>query len=237
MDSTSYPEPWQDLSLSAYNRLKQLQNAPVTSSVIHLRQDLQNSSDSSLFLPFIRERDKLGHLLSPLPYVNPPVSMSSGHSNGHVKNKKRLFPPRGRPSKKVEMPSVGTYSPRTTPWIPKSFSTTRLPALPKKTSSTQSISSLSPTEEIKPTELIPTFQYTIKRRQPEPKPKGKFDVLRPEVAVISAKKTNFQSVKLDESPEILGKSWEWPEKRKLKDEKLRVMKEIMTQMKSGRLFL
>jgi hypothetical protein len=92
-------------------------------------------------------------------------------------------------------------------------------------------------ESQRSSDLVPSFQYTVKRHSPEPKPKGRFDLLRPEAALNVIKTTNFQSVKLEESPELIGNSWQWAEKRRLKEEKLRVMKGIIGQMRSGRLFL
>lgn len=92
-------------------------------------------------------------------------------------------------------------------------------------------------ESLQSSELVPSFQHSVKRHSHDPKPKGRFDLLRPEVALNTFKKTNFQSVRLEESPDMIGSSWQWAEKRRLKEEKLRVMKEIIGQMRSGRLFL
>ena len=136
----------------------------------------------------------------------------------------------------MQIPSVGTYSPKLESWVPKSFSTHRLPRLSNKPVAVRARP--SPHEESqRSSELVPSFQHTVKRHSHEPKPKGRFDLLRPEAALNVIKKTNFQSVKLEESPELIGSSWQWAEKRRLKEEKLQVMKEIIGQMRSGRLFL
>lgn len=234
-----YPESSHDVSLAAYQRLQMLEGT--STSTLHLRKSLQSLSPSTHFIPFIQERDSMGHLLSPasstqsISYPQQPSILPLSQSL------QPCLPPRGRPLKvlyhqKVQFPTVGTYSPRLENWQPKSFSTHRLPGIRSKPLVVKALPNKQE-DAVGITELVPSFQYTVKRRSPEPKPKGRFDLLRPEAALNVSKKTNFQSVKLEESPEGLSSSWQWSEKRRLKDEKLRALKEVMTQLRSGRLFL
>ena len=232
-----HPKPGHDVTLTAYKRLQQLEGA--STSTLHIRKSLQSLSPSAHFIPFIQERDQLGHLLSP----------ASSLQSESCQQRSVLPLPQSLPSlplrsrllqvtayKKVQFPSVGTYSPRFESWLPKSFSTHKLPGVRRKPLVVRVLPSKQ-ADAVRVNELVPSFQYSVKRRVPEPKPKDRFDLLRPEAALNAAKKTNFQSVRLEESPEGLSSTWQWPAKRLLKEEKLRVLKEVMNQLRSGQLFL
>ena len=136
---------------------------------------------------------------------------------------------------KEQIPSVGTYTPSDNPWLLKSFSTHKLRHIGKRGSKSLTSEELHAfVPRLKP--LVASFDYSVKKKTQGERRKDRFDVLRPEAALEAAKRTNFQSVRLEETPEGLKKSVQWVEKRMLKEEKLSTLKRVMAQFRKGQLF-
>ena len=84
--------------------------------------------------------------------------------------------------------------------------------------------------------LVPVYQYAVKEKREKLHTVDKFEGLRPEVALRRMKKTNFQSVKLLDSPDELMQSFQFVERRKLKEEKLFEVKRFMRRMLKGKFY-
>jgi len=204
-----------------------------------LRQNLNDTLSFDLstksFVPFLRERDSTGKLLST-------ARDTSCRSHSPTFNFKPNTPPRPtplrrlklkRPAPEVGTPGVGTY-PVDMQWVRRTFSTHR--ESPSRPPTTPALPEL-PKEELRSTPiLVPKFQYSVRQRKPDWGKVDKYYGLRPEVAMRKMEKTNFQSVKLRDDPETIMASFKFAEKRKLKDEKLRPARRFMRRMLKGKFY-
>lgn len=193
-------------------------------------------SPNKSFVPFLRERDSTGKLLrtareSRTGCDRSPTAMI------------RPSPPKMRPSRRLKLkrpavelgtPGVGTYLVET-PWIRRTYSThkpthSRLPP----TAPTTPVPPNKEPDHFTPT-LTPTFQYTVKQKKTELK-RDKYETLRPEVVLKRVEKTNFQSVKLEDDPVKIMASFQFAERRQLKDEKLRAPRRFIRRMLKGKFY-
>jgi hypothetical protein len=92
-------DPRHDVSLSAYLRLQKLEGSASTSA-LNIRKYLQQSlSPSSHFIPFLHERDQLGHLLTPSTSSIQSIASPLPSQQPLPRSTQRFQPPRGRPLK------------------------------------------------------------------------------------------------------------------------------------------
>lgn len=233
-----------DLSLGAFLRLREIEEGRnAASSALCIRKDLLQTlpSPSPRFVPFLHERDPMGHLyqpssVGPLPAVHTTRSLKSLSPPLHrVQSLERVGKPLGVKGK-LQIPSVGTYSPTDYIWRRKDFAKQKKLRTERELESKQQTKGPRPGERRSKEEMIPTFQYAVKRRTPAPKPKGPYDILRPEVFCETIKHTNFQSVHLEDTPDALRTSIQWPERKRMKDERLSTLMRVMNQFRKGKLF-
>ena len=250
MQTSPVMEDWgslsqgKDLSLAAFLRLRGIEEGrSAASSALCIRKDLLRSlpSPPARFVPFLQERDSMGHLYQlssarPLPVLQTARSLKSLSPPLHrVQSLERVGKPLGSKGK-LQVPSVGTYSPTDYIWMRKDFAKQKKGRVEHEQGSKQETQGMRLGDRRSKEEMIPSFQYAVKRRTPAPKPKGPFDILRPEVLCETIKRTNFQSVHLEESPEALRASIQWPERKRMKDEKLSTLMRVMNQFRKGKLF-
>lgn len=228
--------PHSDFSHFAYQRIKRLKELSISPSVgsVQLHADLQSllSSGDTGFIPFIRERSSLGKLLR----------TESNESRERGKRRAGSVPRRGHMSAhparlrkvtKCSTPGVGFYGVKY-PWEHRPTYNPRKPHFPPTPPPLRSPPSAFP---LTPTSLTPVFQHiSVSPSRPKPASPDKFDVLKPEVMLKRIEKTNFQSVKLVDTPEELMASFQFKERRKLKDEKLFVVKRFMRRMLKGKFY-
>lgn len=230
-----------DISQSAYHRLKRhLHDLVISPSAgsLHFFQDLRSlscSSSPTAFVPFLRERSATGKLLTAEPF--PVASLDKGRSRSvqrpgglraHAARLKKQ-PLRGG------TPGVGSYGVKY-PWEKRPIYAPRrryfspIIASPGKSKASKpSLPSISPP-------FLPVYSATPKPRRCQPLSHDKFDALRPEVVLKSVKKTNFQSVKLQGSPQDLVESLQLSERRRLKNAKLFLVKRFMKRMLKGKFY-
>ena len=246
METLGAMEDWgnsqgKDLSLAAFVRLREIElGRGAASSALCIRKELMQTQSLSHphFVPFLRERDHLGHLISlnsPPPastrtFKSPQPTLPREHSL------ERIRKPLGTMGK-LQIPSVGTYRPTNYTWTRTEFAIQRKNKQGSEREKGKKTEAETKNGERRgKSELIPTFQHSVKRRTPVPKPKDPYDILRPEVFFDSIKPTNFQSVHIDDSPDAIRASIQWPERRRLKDDKLSTLMRVMAQFRKGKLF-
>lgn len=204
-----------------------------------LRQNLNDTLSFDLttksFVPFLRERDSTGKLLST-------ARDHSCRSRSPTFNFKPSSPRRPVPLKRFKLkrpvpeigtPGVGTYL-VDMQWVRRTYSTYKEP---QSRPPTTPIPPELPKSEVRSTPaLVPKFQYSVRPRKPDWGKVDKYYSLRPEVAMRKMEKTNFQSVKLKDDPETIMASFQFVEKRKLKDEKLKAARRFMRRMLKGKFY-
>lgn len=233
-----------DLSLAAFLRLQEIEESrSAASSALCIRKDLLRSlpSQPASFVPFLQERDPMGHLYHlssarPLPALQTTRSLKSLSPTIHsVHTLEKVGKTLGSKGK-LQVPSVGTYSPTAYIWMRKDFAKQRKGKAAHGLDSKQQVQGVRLSDRRSKEEMTPSFQYAVKRHTPAPKPKGPFDILRPEVLCETIKRTNFQSVHLEDSPDSLRANIQWPERKRMKDEKLSTLMRAMNQFRKGKLF-
>ena len=227
------------LGCRRYSRGRNLQEIEACYSPFpsQLRQNLNDTLSCDLstksFVPFLRERDSTGKLLSTARDLS-----SRGRSPTFS-----FKPPRPVPLKKLKLkrhtpelgtPGVGTYIMETT-WVRRTYSTHK--ESPTRPITTPTPSDIPLKEQIRSTtNLIPKFQYSVRQKKPDWGKIDKYYSVRPEIVARKMEKTNFQSVKINDKPETIKAAVDFAEHRKLKDEKLRAARRFMRRMLKGKFY-
>lgn len=232
-----------DISQLAYRRLKRRLNelaiSPSAGS-IHFREELRSFSSSSSptsFIPFLRERSATGKLLTTVESSTTALSPIR-HRSRSVQRRGVMRTHAARLKKqpvKCGTPGVGAYGVKY-PWENKPV------YLPRKRDFSPITVSPSKSKPFRPSSRpifipsSPVFPRNPKPQRSKPIIPDKFDGLRPEVVLKQVKRTNFQSVKLHDSPQDLIDSLQLPERRRLKEEKLFAVKRLMRRMLKGKFY-
>lgn len=232
-----------DIAQLAYRRLKRrLNDLAISPSVgsIHFREELRSFSSSSSptsFIPFLRERSATGKLLTAV--TSSPTAFSPiKHRSISVQRRGVMRTHAARLKKQPEKcgtPGVGAYGVKY-PWeskpvyLPRKRDFSPITVFPRKSKP------FRPSSHPISTPISPISLPTPQPHRPKPIIHDKFDGLRPEVMLKQVKKTNFQSVKLQGSPQDLIDSLQIQERRRLKEEKLFVVKRLMRRMLKGKFY-
>ena len=232
-----------DVAQLAYRRFKRRLNELAVSPSAgssYFREELRSVSSSSSptsFIPFLRERSATGKLLTTMqssPTALSPIRHRSisvqrrGVMKTHAARLKKL-------PEKCGTPGVGAYGVKY-PWENKPVYLPRKRELSQVTVSPCKSKPCRPSSRPISTPFSPVFLRKPKPHRPKPIFHDKFDGLRPEVMLKQVKRTNFQSVKLQDSPQDLLDSLQLPERRRLKEEKLFVVKRLMRRMLKGKFY-
>jgi len=233
-----------DIAQFAYRRLKRrLHDLAISPSAgsTHFYEDLHSHSYSSsptAFVPFLRERSSIGKLLTAEPF-SPPTAGSLGKCRSRSVQRRGVMKTHAARLKKQPLkcgtPGVGSYGVKY-PWETRPIYAPRKQYFSPTSASPGKSKVSHPSFPAVSSPFLPVYSATPKQHRFKPPNHDKFDALRPEVVLKSVKKTNFQSVKLQDSPQDLAESLQLSERRRLKNAKLFVVKRFMRRMLKGKFY-